>query len=410
MKKTLTKISLLFTLACSISNIHSQTLYFGQPTAYSVPNLTAQVLDTGDFNNDGHLDIITSGGSIYGSNYNVFLNQGNGTFGTANSTAIENSLGLLVAGDFNNDNYTDFAIVYYRNLDIHLNNTTGGFTPPVSYSYGYNTALYDIAVGDFNGDGNKDIVLVETVESYSMFGGGDEQLHLQILTGNGTGAFTSQPSFQLPSDFGLSSNYTAPGATINVVADINKDGNDDLIIDNAQSNNVAVCYGNATTPLQSISQVSLTGLSAIYHADVRYGSCGQIVDLDANTWPDLVVILENNIFVYLNDGQGALSSPSTITVSSNNSFSSFFSSARAITIGKFNSDSRPDIATSDFGVILGNNNNSFSNTSAFSLNLGYWSIMAADFNGDGKDDIVGSDAEEIKVLLQTAAPVPSTPV
>lgn len=411
MKKTLTKISLLFTLACSVNGLYSQSVYFGQPTSYSVPNLSAQVLDTGDFNNDGHIDIITAGHSVYGANYNIFLNQGNGSMGTATSVGIENGLRSCVAGDFNNDNYTDFAIVFYRKLVVYINNTTGGFNTPVSYSYDYNTALYDIAVGDFNGDGNKDIVLVETVESYSMFGEGDEQLHLQILTGNGTGAFTSQASFQLPNDFGLSSNYKTPGTTINVVADINKDGNDDLILDNIKSNTVAVCYGNATTPLQSISQVSLSGLSSVtYYADPRHGSCGQIVDLDANTWPDLVVKLNNKIVVYLNDGQGALGPPSTITVSSNNLYTSL-SSAKPIAIGNFNADTKPDIASSDNGIVLGNNSNSFSNTSAFSINnIGYWSIMTADFNGDGKDDIVGANSQEMKVLLQTAAPIPPTPV
>jgi hypothetical protein len=408
MKKTLTKTTLLFTLLCSVSNIQSQAVYFGQPTNYPVPNLSAQVLDTGDFNNDGHLDIITAGGDLNADKCNVLLNQGNGTFGTANSTGVEYGLRTFVAGNFNNDNYTDFAIVYYRKLNIYLNNTTGGFNAPVSYSYNNNTELYDIAVGDFNGDGNKDIVLVEAVRSYS--GWGDKKLHFQVLTGNGTGAFTSQASFQLPNDFGSSPNNLATGGTINVVGDINKDGNDDLIVDNTESNTVAVCYGNANTPLQSISQVSLNGHSYnIYSSDARYSSCGQIVDLDANTWPDLVVKLNKKIFVYLNDGQGALGSPSTITVSSSNPYSSFYN-PQPIAIGNFNADTKTDIASDDIGIVLGNATNSFANTSAFSLNLSGWGIMAADFNGDGKDDIVGSDSDKITVLLQAANPVPPTPV
>lgn len=411
MKKTLTKVSLLFTLLCSVSNIHGQAVYFGQPTSYSVASYSAQVLDTADFNNDGQLDIITAGGNINSTYYNVFLNVGNGIFGTANSTAIDERFTSLATGDFNNDNYTDFAIIYRSKMEIYFNNTTGGFYPPIPYGYDVDKIeLTDIFVGDFNGDGNKDITLVKKVKT--SWNTAIPAVHLQVLKGNGTGAFTSLQSFQLPSDFGLSANYRAPGSKIGAIADINKDGKDDLIIDNTYSEKVAVCYGNATTPLQSISQVSLTGLGlAGNNADGRTGSFGQIVDMDGDTWPDLVVVLQKNIYIYLNDGLGAIAaSPSTVLLNLPNIYYAS-SNTHALAIGNFNADTKPDIAGSQIGIVLGNNSNSFSNTSAFSLNnIGYWSIMAADLNGDGKDDIVGASGQQLKVLLQSAAPVPPMPV
>ncbi|MGB3949246.1 MAG: FG-GAP-like repeat-containing protein [Bacteroidia bacterium] len=406
MKKTLAKISLLFTLLCSTFNIHSQSLYFGQPTNYSYPNQLVQTIDTGDFNNDGNLDIITGGGSLSGENYGIFMNQGNGTFTGTNYTPVSEFYSL-VTGDFNNDNYTDFAILGFRKVDVHINNTNGGFNTPVSYSYDYNTRIYDISVGDFNGDGNKDIALITTLEDYENF---TAVFQLQLLEGSGTGSFTSNPAGQLQASYASEFYRNKPGSVINVTTDINKDGNDDLIIDNNYDEKIIICYGSNTTPLQSASYISLSGLRyAAEYRDARFGSAGQVADLNGDTWPDLVVKLNFQIFIFLNDGQGAISSPSTITVSSNDSYDFFFET-KAIAIGNFNTDNKPDIASENAGIVLGNNNNFFSNTSAFSLNSGYWSMVSADFNGDGLDDIIGSYTDAIQVLLQTTAPVPPTPV
>lgn len=193
MKKTLTKISLLFTFICAVSNAYSQGVYFGQPASYAVPNDCAQTLDTADFNNDGYIDIIVGGSSIYGQSYSIFLNQGNGTFPAATAIGLSD-FRSLAAGDFNNDNYSDFAILQYRQVDIYINNTTGAFNTPITFSYDYNTELKDIAVGDFNGDGNKDIALVEIIGNYENYFS-TEKLNLQILIGSNTGSFTPQPAF-----------------------------------------------------------------------------------------------------------------------------------------------------------------------------------------------------------------------
>lgn len=212
----------------------------------------------------------------------------------------------------------------------------------------------------------------------------------------------------MPTDFiYFSYNYRAPGAVINAIADINKDGSDDLIIDNALNNKVAICSGNANTPLQSITQVSVADLDLEEeYFDARYSSIGQITDMNGDTWPDLVIQTRNNILTYLNDASGSLVFSSTIEMIRDNYFY-----GNPIAIGKFNADSEPDIANPQKGIFLGNNNNSFSNTSAFSLNnLGYMSIMAADLNNDGRDDLIGALLQNVKVLLQSAAPLPPIPI
>lgn len=407
MKKTLTKISLLFTLACSVTGVYSQSVYFGQPTSYSGPNVGAQALDTGDFNNDGHIDIITAGYRFGSVSYTVFLNQGNGSMGAANSVAIGNMFINCVAGDFNNDNYSDFVLVFNRRVDVYINNTNGGFNAPVSYSYSIKTEMFDIALGDFNGDGNKDIAVVHGIRSAGSYA----YPKVQLLSGLGDGSFNAQPAVSFSDNIGQGfvSLFFHLGSIINTVTDINKDGNDDLIIDVSLEAKILIFSGNAISPLQSISEVSLGGLEIFAgYGSARNGSCGQVTDVNGDTWPDLVVKINEQLVIYTNDGLGAIDSTSTITLATNSSLNT---DPKAITIGKFNAGSTPDIACSDFGIMLGNNTNSFANTSAFSMNnFGYHGIMTADLNSDGRDDIVGSNGDEIKVLLQSAAPVPPTPV
>jgi hypothetical protein len=134
----------------------------------------------------------------------------------------------LVAADFNNDGKLDLAMVAWTGggtgcVCITLGNGEGGFQPtltnPIRLSPGVSGNL---AVGDFNHDGNLDIVAVApgTVE---------------ILLGNGDG------TFQTPTG------YSAGNNTISVaVGDFNRDGYLDLAVVNNGSNDVSTCLETAT--------------------------------------------------------------------------------------------------------------------------------------------------------------------
>src|SRR5262245_4069055 len=74
-----------------------------------------QALATGDFNNDGNVDLVTA--NLVGDTVSVLLSDGLGGFDTAlQSAAGPRPLSLAVA-DFNNDGKLDLAVITQTTAD-----------------------------------------------------------------------------------------------------------------------------------------------------------------------------------------------------------------------------------------------------------------------------------------------------
>jgi Ca2+-binding RTX toxin-like protein len=119
-----------------------------------------QIAAVGDFNGDGHDDILwrNSDGRI-----TDWLGNGNGGF-TPNSANFLNNVStdwqVAGVGDFNGDGYTD---ILWRDTDGRitdwLGNSDGGFTPNWANFYESVSTDWQVAqIGDFNGDGKADIL------------------------------------------------------------------------------------------------------------------------------------------------------------------------------------------------------------------------------------------------------------
>jgi hypothetical protein len=70
----------------------------------------------------------------------------------------------LAVSDFNNDGQRDIVLAYCgtNNVGVFLGYDNGSFATMITYSNGINSALYFVAIADFNNDNQSDIVVTNS--------------------------------------------------------------------------------------------------------------------------------------------------------------------------------------------------------------------------------------------------------
>ena len=222
-------------------------------------------LAAADFNGDGHLDLA----STYTYGFLIMLGNGDGTFQAPAMYGVETFADSLALGDFNNDGHPDLAVQAQSCADeycfdqtvIYLGDAAGTFTYNSSAGVGY----FPPAEGDFNGDGNADLVAA---------GDGDAWVAL----GNGTGSL------------GTASAYPSTGIHT-AIADFNHDGKPDLAMASA-GDTVAFLTGNGDGTFQPQQQFITGGCTnALALAD--FNGDGKPDVATANQCAGTVTILTN---------------------------------------------------------------------------------------------------------------------
>jgi hypothetical protein len=215
---------------------------------YSSGGYVTQQVVLGDMNGDGKPDLIVANcgsANCYIGTVGVLLNNGNGTFQTAQTYISGGVLPLAVAvGDVNGDGKLDVVVdndclspvpCSEPVIGVLLGNGDGTLQPPKTYNaggYGCFDSGYcpvSIALADVNQDGKLDIVAP-----------------FSILLGNGDGTF--QPPVSYSSDPCRRGKFA--------VADLNGDGKADISIANYYAKND--CNSTDLTILLNISTASTT--------------------------------------------------------------------------------------------------------------------------------------------------------
>ncbi len=154
---------------------------FGTPVPLNVSqNIQNPGLLVGDLNKDGKPDLIWGNA--------VLLGNGDGTFKQIPLTipsSSQNPVAVIALADLNGDGILD--AVYSPGTTINAGNGDGTFqtTPFYTVPLPQNTYAKSFATADVNGDGNPDLLLVQT---------GNTPPYLAVYLGDGTGNFTQDPN------------------------------------------------------------------------------------------------------------------------------------------------------------------------------------------------------------------------
>jgi uncharacterized protein (TIGR03437 family) len=378
----------------------------------------------GDFNTDGKPDMVV------GASDGISLLLGNGSGGFAAATSVLTDVGDLVGlatGDFNNDGKLDLARVtrFSDLVFVLLGDGAGRFGSPVTYNLvpgsgnpGRDVRPTFVAAGDFNDDGRTDLLAI-----------GDGSI-VSLLLGQGTGEFRATslavtgrvPAVLVVDDFDgdgkLDAANTNTSGTVAILfgdgagrigtpnfplealpktitaSDFNRDGRIDLAAGNLLSRSISVLFGDGRGSYASTRFGS--GTPPANSPGPEFVTSG---DLNNDGNPDLAVAggSEGGLLVYLGNGIGVFATPDSYVVGS---------FPDSIAIGDLNSDGKPDLVVANresrnVSVLLGDGMGKFGAAANYAVASRPWSVAVADFNGDGKLDVVtaNQDTNDVSVLL-----------
>jgi len=298
----------------------------------------------------------------------VFLGNGDGTFTTAGQypTGASNPSGIL-AGDFNNDGNIDLVTIDSAPggsvLSVLLGNGNGSFQPPVTTPLaGLQAGLLsngdsqNDGAGDFNGDGKLDLVIGNLIFT------GTYTFQTVTLLGNGDG------TFQAPAD---------PVSIANLAiafADLRGDGKLDMVVDDPPFAQVFLGNGDG----------SFTTGQSYY---LGFNAAGNVVtgDFKSDGKPDVAVAGA----MLLGNGDGTFQAAPAV-----------LPGGGQVATADFNGDGKPDMAvimnpapnSPELFIFLGNGKGQFS--LGHSYPAPGFTVVLADVNGDGKPDLVFANESE----------------
>ena len=402
---------------------------FGNPMIFSTDDTTYWLsVAVDDFNNDSRLDIAVTNPNK--QSISIFFGYGNRTFSSQIIYSMDQR-GFptsIVTGDFNNDGQVDIAVTTFirGNFGIFFGYGNGSFQPVVMYSIGDGSFAYSIKKGDFNNDGQLDIIIANSDDG-----------NLAMILGHFNGSFFQRIIYP-------TGNHSYPYSM--GLGDFNNDGRLDIAVSNMFTDEVGVFVGYAvedfaSTATQSIGESSKPVSIAVGDLDndacldmvvadqrsngivvlqgsghgtfssktaypTGYGSHPSWVainDFNDDQYFDIAVVNSgtSNIGIFLGTGNGTFLD--VVTSSTGNS-----SSPVSFTVGHFNDDTHLDIAVANFGsnnvcLMFGYGNGSF--TSPECRTSGYDSrpsaVVSGDVNGDNLTDVIIANKGSSKIEILT---------
>jgi hypothetical protein len=332
-----------------------------------------------DLNSDGKLDIIATDNS--GALFEVFLGNGDGTFQNFVRYSLGMSGGGFILTDVDGDGHLDMLASLYPNQVVYFKgNANGTFAPFVTLG-SFPSGNQFVGIGDFNGDHIVDLTFVNNT------GVGVEL---------GLGVSNGEPAFGVLHTT-VSGGSTSPYSTYLfypglVTGDFNGDGKQDLAM--PVEGGISILLGKGDGTFDSVPY---------YDMGQEVGAAA-VAQFSGDGYEDIAVTLPATFpRLLLGDGTGNF----TLGPDPNPSYMPTGADTTLLT-GDFNGDGKPDLNISD---LIPNESSAAAQSVALNLGHGVFaapvvvpngSTIMADFNGDGRTDILDITGEQVIVSLGQA--------
>ena len=298
------------------------------------------------------------------------LNRGDGTIDRTDYAAGDGAIAVAV-GFIDTDGLVDIVVANHlaNTVSVLLQNADGTFGPAVSYSVG--SRPRGVALANLDGVNGLDVIVAN-----------ESSDNISILLNDGSGGLTGRVDY-------------ASGDAANRVAVADLDGNGalDLVVANRNAHNIAVLLGNGDGTVQPAVTYS-TG-SNTYPRDVVLADLDGDGKLDAATatYYGLYSLLQGN-------GDG------TFVPSSGARYGGSYYDPYQLVAADLNDDGQLDLAVAGYGqdrlYVMLNRGGSFGNledASSYYDSGNPIGVVADDFDGDGRTDLVASNYTSHNVSL-----------
>ncbi|MEE9131889.1 MAG: FG-GAP-like repeat-containing protein, partial [Phycisphaerales bacterium] len=331
---------------------------FSAPAPFDVGDSPTYV-EIADLDGDDDLDLAVS--NLWSDDVSVLVNNGDATFASQMTFSAGAGPYAVTSGDFDGNGNPDLVVVnmFGNTLSVLPNLGDGVFMDIVEHDVGVLPVA--VAIGDLDGDGDLDLAVTNR-EGDGIAG------TVSLLFNLGDGSFKEQGSL----DTGV-----LPESI--VIGDLNGDGDSDLVVANAWSNNVSVYLndGDGTFPDAETYETGDIPLSI------------GIGDLDGDGDLDLAVpnAGSGDVSILLNTGNGTFADHVTYAVGGDE-----FSVPYSIALGDVDGDGDLDFAVANFkpfnvAVLLNNGGGAFGDEVIYPLFLPH-TVAFGDLDGDGDLDLI----------------------
>jgi Bacterial Ig-like domain (group 3)/FG-GAP-like repeat len=337
------------------------------PRTFEIDLVPEGPLGATDLNHDGIPDLAFraypandprwSSCIIYDSVF-VGLSQSNGHAALQALEFVPNTSGLETdkfgLGDFNNDGNVDIVQQYFvpgedsDQIEVNFNNAKGQFFGP-----GPSTGAVGgpIVVGNFNADKFADVAVLGNT--------------YYIMSGTGTGTWVRGGTFSLGSG-------VVPAA---IAIDVNGDGKMDIVALDEENNAVDVLLGEGNGKFQAVKE----------YPTIESPVALSFGDFNRDGKPDLVVGGGSEVSILLNNGAGGFKAGTTYSAGG---------PVVGVTAVDLRGNGDDDVVVADskdnkLFLLQGNGRGALGTASNFSAAGGLpTSVISADMNRDGAPDII----------------------